>query len=132
MAGDAAGWECAGALLRFYRALDAWDAEALAREVCADAVWVRHGRRIEGGAAIRDALSGPLRERLVRHVLTNVVVEADGADAARGTAIMLTYGAARPSAGGSPGSGLPGEVAVLHAPGGLFDNVSHFRREGGV
>jgi hypothetical protein len=114
-------WHCQQTLLRFYHFLDLYDVDGMLGELHADAVWMRHGRRIDGSEAIRAAMAGPPRVRTVRHVLTNIIVHPDGGHAARATALMLIFGAAPPA---------DGEVAMLHPPGGLFSNESSYRWNG--
>ena len=66
-----------------------------------DGRWLRQGRWLEGRSAVRAALEARPASMKVRHVITNVVVHADGREAAEAQvdAYMTAY---RQLEGGAP------------------------------
>lgn len=120
---DLDDWRCGQALLRFFRSLDEDDAEGVVREFAADGVWHRRGERFEGHEALRAAMAARPADRVVRHVVTNLVVTPGADGQATAGSYMMAYAAARPAAGG---------VATLGAPGALHGCTTAFRLEGGA
>jgi len=84
-------WECSQVILRFFRALDESNVEALLSVVAKDGVWVRQGTELAGHAAIRDAFAQRPANRTTLHLVTNLVVDVDGAATARATSYLTVH-----------------------------------------
>jgi hypothetical protein len=116
-------WRCSQVLLGFFRSLDEDDAEGVVRAFAADGVWHRRGERFEGHAALRAAMAARPADRVVRHVVTNLVVTPGADGRLSGASYMMAYAATRPAVGG---------VAELGAPAALQGCATEFRLEAGA
>ena len=66
-------------ILRFWRDLDRRDYTAMIASLTADCRWLREGW-IEGHAAIAESLMRRPGDLLTRHLITNIVIDAQGGD----------------------------------------------------
>lgn len=80
---------CERLALASYSLMDQGRYDATAALFAEDAVWVRGGVPVEGRAAIRAALDKRPAGDVSRHLVTNVVVEVTGPDAATATACFI-------------------------------------------
>lgn len=88
----AAGWtreqaravehDCARRVLDFYAAFDRGDYRAMARMFTAEGVWHRAGKALSGAGIVTELERRPASQR-VRHIVTNVRVDALDADHAQ-------------------------------------------------
>jgi hypothetical protein len=109
---DLDAWRCCQVLLRFFRSLDEDDTEGVVEAFAADGIWHRRGERFAGQQAIRGAMAGRPADRVVRHVVTNLVVTPGAEGGFTAESYMMPYGAARPAEGGVAALGAP---SALHA-----------------
>jgi hypothetical protein len=70
-----AEFECASLLNRFYRYLDDRNDDGLAALFSSGGVWLRQGKTLSGHEQIMAALQARSPTLLVRHLVTNVVVD---------------------------------------------------------
>ena len=120
---DLDAWRCSQILLRFFRSLDEDDVEGVVREFAADGVWHRRGEHFKGHAALRAAMAARPADRVVRHVVTNLVVTPGADGRITAASYMMAYAAPRPTAGG---------VGELGTPGALHGCATEFRLEEGA
>lgn len=65
--------ECAGLMLRFFRALDERDHTACAELMADDGVWERTGTSLRGSAQVREALDQRAPGRRTCHSISSVI-----------------------------------------------------------
>jgi ketosteroid isomerase-like protein len=83
---------CRETILRATAATDANDAAAFARCFTDEAVLERPNTApVTGRDAIREVYARRPPDRLTRHLVTNILVEAQGPDAARATSLVLLW-----------------------------------------
>ncbi len=70
---------CTNLWLRMYRCLDTRDYDGLLATLGEEVVWLRQGQRLEGRAAVREALARRSPTMRIHHLLTNVMAR-DGDD----------------------------------------------------
>lgn len=63
---------------RFFLALDTGNAEALVALMHPQGTWMRRGVALDGHAAIRAMMLGRQADRVIRHVVTNAIVDDIG------------------------------------------------------
>jgi hypothetical protein len=82
--------DCERLLLRFYDAFDRGDYAGMAAMFAADGAWHRAGKVLARDQIVPELLRRPADQR-VRHVLTNVLVEAQDADRASLRCYLTAY-----------------------------------------
>lgn len=83
--------DCARVILSVFRDLDAFDYARLIGHFSPDALWEREGREFFGHAQILEALGQRPRDQLVRHLITNLIVDASSSTEARASAYNTAY-----------------------------------------
>lgn len=106
--------ECSQVVLRFFRALDEDDLQALLGLVAEDGVWTRQGVDLAGHQAIRDAFAARPADRTVLHVISNLIVDVAGPDSACVAGYMTVYAAPRQKGAGVAPAAAPRLVAVMN------------------
>ena len=116
-------WDCTRTLTRFINALDAGDYETMAGLMAENGVWLRPGGDAIGPAGLLEAMRDRPRDLIIRHVISNVLVEVIDEDNATGITYLTVYRHRGPA----PQDG-PAPVSGVHMVG-----VSHNRlvRESG-
>ena len=116
-------WDCARVLTGFINALDAGDYETMAGLMAEKGVWSRPGGDAIGPDGLLRAMKDRPRDLIVRHVISNVLIEAIDEDNATGTTYLTVY-----RHRGPPPENGPAPVTGTHMVG-----VSHNRlvRESG-
>jgi len=84
-------WDCEQTLLRFYDAFDAWDYEGMAALFTHDGVWHRAGKALRGRQVIIAEMHRRPTSQVIRHVVTNVIVEAQDAVLAHARLYLTVY-----------------------------------------
>lgn len=84
-------WDCTQLLLRFYDRFDDWDYVGMADLFTEDGVWLRAGKELAGRAAIVEELEKRSTSQTVRHVITNVLVDAHAAEKATARCYLTAY-----------------------------------------
>lgn len=84
-------WDCGQVLLRFYDAFDAWDYDGMAALFCEDGVWHRAGKALAGRAALVAEMRRRSTTQVIRHVVTNLIVDAQDADHAQARLYLTAY-----------------------------------------
>lgn len=84
-------WECQQTFLRFMQCVDAGDADGAVAQVAPDVVWHRQGERLTGPDAIRAVIRARPPQRVIRHVLSNIVVTLGEPDRASSKAYYCVY-----------------------------------------
>ena len=87
----AISWDCEQTVLRLFGAMDALDYEHVADAFVADGVWHRAGKALRGHDAIVAAMNERPTGRLVRHVITNVVIDVLDETRATGRCYVTAY-----------------------------------------
>lgn len=99
---------CRRLAVAYGRFIDLHDDEGVLGLFTADAVWRRPGQEpLCGHAQIQRFLAGRERSTLMRHVMSNFLIELVGADHARGVSYWTGYVAT---------NHVPGTVATTRAP----------------
>lgn len=114
--------ECAQLFYTYGNALDDADGPAAAACFTVDGEWDRQGNVRRGRAAIQAAIEARPRNRVTRHVFTNLNITVLDADHATGRAYYLVFRHDGPGADGGP---LPRPMV---APERLGDYLSWFVR----
>jgi hypothetical protein len=84
-------WDCAQVLTQFFNHFDAWRYGEMADLFAPDGVWHRMGKALRGRPAIMDALNARSRTQTVRHVVTNLQVDAQDAASAEFVLYVTAY-----------------------------------------
>ena len=84
-------WDCAQVLLRFYDAFDNWNYEAMAELFTEDGVWHRAGKALKGREAIVTELRSRSSTQVIRHVVTNLLVDVVDDDHAEARLYLTAY-----------------------------------------
>lgn len=84
-------WDCTRTLTRFINALDAGDYETMAGLMAENGVWVRPGGDATGPAGLLEAMQDRPRGLIVRHVVSNVLIEVIDEDNATGITYLTVY-----------------------------------------
>ncbi|PZQ78103.1 MAG: hypothetical protein DI563_01365 [Variovorax paradoxus] len=84
-------WDCGQVLLRFYDAFDAWDYDGMAAQFIEDGVWHRAGKALKGREAIVAELHRRPTTQVIRHVVTNLIVDVQDADHAQARLYLTAY-----------------------------------------
>jgi hypothetical protein len=100
-----AAWDCSQTVLRLFDAMDALRYDDVAAAFTPDGVWHRAGKALRGREAIIAAMNERPRDRRVRHVITNVLVDVHDESNASGRCYVTAY--AGP---------LSAEPALINAP----------------
>lgn len=104
--------DCERVVLSVYRHLDDFDYARLVEHFAADGVWQREGRELTGHAQILANLEARPRNQVVRHLITNLIVDVEPPSGARASGYNTAYRALNVSP-----DALPAEIA---APLGLW------------
>ncbi|MBB3180832.1 nuclear transport factor 2 family protein [Variovorax sp. Sphag1AA] len=83
--------DCGQTLLRFYDAFDAWDYEGMAALFTPDGVWHRAGKALRGRQAIIAEMHRRPTSQVIRHVVTNLIVDAQDAVHANARLYLTVY-----------------------------------------
>lgn len=100
-------WDCQRVMLRFYDAFDRGDYAAMVAMFAAGGVWHRAGKALAKDQIAAELELRPRRQR-VRHVLTNILVEARDFDHADVRCYLTVYR--------NPDVARPPEQQRLRAP----------------
>ena len=84
-------WDCTQTLTRFINALDAGDYETMAGLMAENGVWMRPGGNAIGPAGLLKAMKDRPRDLIIRHVISNVVIEVIDEDNATGITYLTVY-----------------------------------------
>lgn len=84
-------WDCTQLLYRFYYLFDEFRYDAMADLFLPHGVWHRAGKRLEGREAIMAALCERSLTQRVRHVVTNVLVDATDSNEAEAVLYLTAY-----------------------------------------
>lgn len=84
-------WDCGQVLLRFYDAFDAWDYDGMAALFTEDGVWHRAGKALKGREAIVAEMHRRPTTQVIRHVVTNLIVDVDDAEHAKARLYLTAY-----------------------------------------
>jgi hypothetical protein len=116
--------ECRRLMVAFANELDVFDYDAVLAMCVAECVFIRDGEVYEGLGGIRELLESRRRDRVTRHVTSNMLVEVIDESHARGRSYCQVFG----HLGDLPG-GLP---APLEVPDSLveFDDEFVATKEG--
>jgi hypothetical protein len=98
-------WDCAATVLRLFGAMDALQYDRVAGAFTPDGVWHRAGKALRGRAQIVAAMNERPMDRLVRHIITNVVVDVVDERRATGSCYVTAYGG--PLSDGPPALNAP-------------------------
>lgn len=90
-------WDCGQVLLRFYDAFDAWDYHGMVALFTEDGVWHRAGKSLEGREAIVAEMHRRPTTQVIRHVVTNLIVDVYDSEHAKARLYLTAY---RHDAGG--------------------------------
>jgi hypothetical protein len=100
-------WDCQRVMLRFYDAFDRGDYDAMVAMFAADGAWHRAGKVLAKDQIAAELERRPPQQR-VRHVLSNILVDARDPDHAGLTCYLVAYR--------NPDVDRPPEQQLLHAP----------------
>ena len=75
--------DCGRVVLSLFRDLDAFDYRKLIERFAIDGLWQREGRELAGRGQILTALEQRPRRQVVRHLITNLVVDVQSPSRAR-------------------------------------------------
>lgn len=116
-------WACAQTVSRFFQHLDEGEEAAGAALFTEDGVWQRRGEPVRGRAAILRALLERPATRISRHLVTNLVVDAE-AEARRVRYYVTIYAHDAPFEGVPP---LAGPVMILVCDDRLVEQADGWR-----
>lgn len=83
--------DCERTLVRFYDCFDAWDYAGMLALCTPDCLWHRAGKDLAGHALILAELQKRTTTQTVRHVLSNVLVDARDASHASLKCLLTAY-----------------------------------------
>lgn len=112
--------ECQRLMNRFSWAVDAMDYDQVVSLFVPDCVFGRADKFFHGHAGLRQSLEGRPRDRVTRHVSSNIVIDVLDLDNAVGKAYCLVFG--------YRGELPPGAEAPLGAPDSLILHEADFVR----
>ena len=84
-------WDCQQVMLRFYESYDDWQYEEMLDMCTPDAVWFRSGTELQGREMIHEAIKTRSTTQVVRHVITNMVVDVHDANTATVRFLLTAY-----------------------------------------
>jgi len=84
-------WDCSQVLLRFYDAFDAWDYDAMVSLFTEDGVWHRAGKSLRGRREIVAEMRRRSATQIIRHVVTNILVDVNDAENAQARMYLTAY-----------------------------------------
>ncbi|VCU71757.1 hypothetical protein PIGHUM_03847 [Pigmentiphaga humi] len=84
-------WDCSRLMLAFYDRFDNWDYEAMAAMFAEEGVWLRAGKRLVGRQSILDELSTRATTQVIRHVVTNLIVDVLDRQHARSSCYVTAW-----------------------------------------
>lgn len=117
------GWDISQRLAAFFRDFDHWHYERMADTFLPHGTWDRNGLVLQGREAIVAELRRRPEQQVVRHLLSNIVVDEDGKDAASANFIVTAYR--------HMGEREPAKAPVLDGPLMLLDATAQLRRVDG-
>jgi hypothetical protein len=82
---------CAKTVLQLFAAMDDNRYDDVAAAFTPDGVWHRAGKALRGRAAIIAAMNERPTDRLVRHIITNIVVDVSDGTHAEGRCYVTAY-----------------------------------------
>lgn len=83
--------DCRRALHSVFRDLDEFAYQPLVEQFAADGRWRREGRELAGRAQIRAALEQRPRNQVVRHLITNLIIEVETPSRARASGYNTAF-----------------------------------------
>jgi len=83
--------DCERLVKRYAQTLDAYDYDAFLTLWAPDAAWIMLGEVRRGEEVIRKALDARDATMICRHLITNVIIEVEDADHARGHCYTLSF-----------------------------------------
>ena len=78
-------------LLSVFRDLDEFAYQRLVEQFAADGVWRREGRELAGRTQIRAALEQRPRNQVVRHLITNLIIDVETHSRARASGYNTAF-----------------------------------------
>ena len=93
-------YEIQGLIYRFFFYLDEQEYDELTALMAPTGVWHRNGKALKGPEGVMEAMKMRPVGFTTRHLITNIMVDVDGADRAQATFYMTVFvhtGDARPS-----------------------------------
>ena len=118
------GWDIEQRLIAFFRDFDHWRYERMADAFVPHGTWDRNGLVLQGHEAIVAELQRRPEQQVVRHLLSNIVVDGEGKDTASATFIVTAYR--------HMGEREPAQAPVLDGPLMLLDATAQLRRVEGT
>ena len=83
--------DCRRVLLSVFRDLDEFAYQRLVEQFTVDGRWRREGRELAGRAQIRAALEARPRNQVVRHLITNLIIDVESPSRARASAYNTAF-----------------------------------------
>ena len=111
-------WDCTRTLTGFINALDAGDYETMAGLMAENGVWVRPGGDAVGPAGLLEAMKDRPRDLIVRHVVSNVLIDVIDEDNATGITYLTVY-----RHRGPPPQDGPARLAGVHMVGVSYNRL---------
>lgn len=111
-------WDCTRTLTGFINALDAGDYETMAGLMAQNGVWMRPGGDATGPAGLLEAMKDRPRDLIVRHVISNVLIEVIDEDNATGITYLTVY-----RHHGPPPQDGPARLAGIHMVGVSYNRL---------
>jgi hypothetical protein len=84
-------WDCAQVLLRFFDAFDGWNYDGMAALFAPEGVWHRAGKALAGRDAIVTEMHRRSTTQVIRHVVTNLIVDVMDTDHAEARLYLTAY-----------------------------------------
>lgn len=111
--------DCRQVVLRSARYLDVGNFPAFANLFTTDAIWARHDHNLQGREDIRAFLQARGQQNIVRHIVSNLLVEATDLFTANSVAYVMNY----QSAGEANETNLPAPLDLPHLIGEWHDRL---------
>lgn len=113
-------WDCTRTLTRFINALDGGDYETMAGLMAEEGVWMRPGGDAVGPDGLLQAMRDRPRDLIVRHVISNVLIEVIDERNATGLTYLTVY-----RHRGPPPENSPARLAGVHMVGVSYNRLVH-------
>ena len=84
-------WDCSQVLLNFYDRFDRFDYQGMKQLFTVDGVWHRAGKALQANDDLIAELSTRSQTQIMRHVITNLIVQAKNPESAEATCYLTTY-----------------------------------------
>jgi|GEM_PF-3317000 len=114
--------DCLQVLHAFLRHRDRLQADSAAEWLSKDCIWEKNGQEVRGPEAVRDAIAAAPAGAILRHLVSNAVIEGTGS-AAHGSASFAVYAA--------PAGSYPSRPVSVPGPVWVGDYDLGFTNEGG-